>query len=419
MSRKLFFRLAFIIMLLHFHSAKSQPDHFAYAVTAVNKGGSEWVAVRKLDERTGEFSSILLNVKDNDQHISDFPAANAWTNPVVSNPVSNISGNPQVAPGSSVAAIAYDRKANRLYYTPMNIDQLRYIDLSTMQVFAVPDQFFSKAGKYDPRNAGPINRLVIAPDDYGYTITNDGNHLIRFTTNGSPVLKDLGDLVDDPLNKEMTIHSICANSGGDLIADDAGHLYLITGSNKVFKVDIATRITSYLATVSGLPEKFTTSGVAVSEDGQRLLVSSSTYTDAFFSIDPETWNASPAQKTHELYETADLANSNPLFSKTGASSSLFISKYPGNQNRIRIFPNPVLDDEVSIQFKELQPGNYTIQLANALGKRVIQQKVTITATGQTEIMFIPHDTPQGFYYIRILDEKNKVAGTQKLVVERW
>jgi hypothetical protein len=65
------------------------------------------------------------------------------------------------SPDSSVAAIAYDRKANRLYYAPMNIDQLRYIDLSTMESVAVPEQFFSSAGKYDFRNAGPINRMVI------------------------------------------------------------------------------------------------------------------------------------------------------------------------------------------------------------------------------------------------------------------
>jgi Secretion system C-terminal sorting domain len=392
MSRKSFFRLAFIIMPFLFNSAESQPDHFAYAFTAVNKGGSAWVALRKLDTRTGEFSSILLNVQDND--------------------------HPQPAPGGSVAAIAYDRKANRLYYTPMNIDQLRYIDLSTMESFTISDQFFSKAGKYDFKNAGPINRMVIAPDDYGYTITNDGNHLIRFTTNGSPVLTDLGDLVDDPLNKEMTIHSFCTNSGGDLVADDAGHLYLITGSNKVFKVDIATRITSYLATVSGLPQKFTTSGVAVSENGKQLLVGSSVYSDAYFLIDPETWNASPSQ-THDLYESADLANSNVLLTKTTPNSTVFISKSPENLNRIKIFPNPVLDDEVSIQFNELQPGHYTIQLANALGRSVKQQKATITGHTQTEIMHIPGYTAQGFYYIRILDEKNNVVGTQKLVVERW
>src|SRR5450432_392109 len=390
MSRILFIRLAIIAISFLVNSAKGQQDHFAYAVTAVNKGGTEWVALRKLDTRTSEFSSILLNIKDND---------------------------PQSAIGGSVAAIAYDGRTNRLYYTSMQIDQLHYIDLSTMKSFTVADQYFSKAARYDLKNDGPINRMVIAPDGYGYTITNDGTHLIRFTTNGSPVLSDQGDLQDDPLNKEMTIHSICANSGGDLVADDAGHLYLITGFNKVFKVDIATRVTSYLGTVSGLPQKFTTSGVAVSEDGKQLLVSSSVYSDAFFLVDPETWNASPSQTTHEIYESADLANSNVLFTKT-TNSNLFISKSQENLNRIRIFPNPVLDDEVSIQFNELPTGNYTIQLANLLGKKLIEQKATIIGTTQTEIMHIPGYTAQGFYYIRILDEKNNVVGTQKLVVER-
>src|SRR5450432_4272617 len=392
MSRILFIRLAIIAISFLVNSAKGQQDHFAYAVTAVNKGGTEWVALRKLDTRTSEFSSILLNIKDND---------------------------PQSAIGGSVAAIAYDRRTNRLYYTSMQIDQLCYIDLSTMKSFTVSDQYFSKAGKYDLKNDGPINRMVIAPDDYGYTITNDGTHLIRFTTYGSPVLTDLGDLVDDPLNKEMTIHSPCTNSGGDLVADDAGHLYLITGSNKVYKVDIATRVTTYLATVTGLPQKFTTSGVAVSENGKQLLVSSSVYSDDYFLIDPETWNASPSHTTHEMYESADLANSNPLITKTTGHSNLFISKSLEKLNRIRIFPNPVPDDEVSIQFNELPLGNYTIQLTDAFGKRVLEQKATITGDTQTDIMHIPRYAAQGFYYIRILDEKNNVVGTQKLVVERW
>src|SRR5882757_4582460 len=100
MSRILFFRLACITMPFLFNSAKGQPDHFAYAVTAVHKGGAEWVALRQLDTRTSEFSSILLNVRDND---------------------------PQTATGGSVAAIAYDRRTNRLYYTSMQIDQLHYI----------------------------------------------------------------------------------------------------------------------------------------------------------------------------------------------------------------------------------------------------------------------------------------------------
>lgn len=393
MNSRLFFGMVCLTSLLQVSQAKSQPDHLTYVVTAVNKGGTAWIALRTLDTRTGAFSGILLNLRDHDQQ--------------------------QAIPDSSVAAIAYDRKANRLYYTPMNIDQLRYIELNTMETFPVAGQFFSKTGNYEIVNTGPINRMVIAPDDFGYTITNDGTHLMRFTTQGSPVLSDLGDLVEDPQNKEMTVHSICSNSGGDLAADDAGHLYLITGTNKVFKVDISSRKTTYLATVSGLPQKFTTSGVAVSEDGRQLLVSSSTWSEGYFFVDPETWAASPATVTKYSYESADLANSNMLITKKGVHGDVFVSKNLDILNRIRVFPNPVLDDMVSIQFNELHPGNYTIQLANAIGKILIEQKVVITGSAQTESMHLTHYTAQGFYYVRILDEKNNVVSTQKLVVERW
>ena len=157
LGRLLFFIGVYLPLMCIFHTASGQSDHFTYAVTSVNKGGTAWIALRKLDTRTGEFGNILMNLRDNP------------------------------SPDSSVAAIAFDRKTNRLYYTAMNNDQLRYIDLSTMQSVAVADQFFSKTGKYDPRNAGPINRMVIAPDGNGYTITNDGTHLIKFSTSGSPV----------------------------------------------------------------------------------------------------------------------------------------------------------------------------------------------------------------------------------------
>lgn len=420
--RKIFFwRMALMTMPLLFNSARSQNDHFAYAVTAVNKGGTEWVALRKLDTRTGEFSNILLNVQDKDQDLFDFAAYKEYANKKVTNSSNGTlaSFSPQPALSSSVAAIAYDSKANRLYYAPMSIDQLRYIDLSTMEVITFSDQYFSKAGKYDFKTAGAINRMVIAPDDFGYTITNDGNHLIRFSTNGAPVLTDLGELQDDPLNKDMSIrNNPCANSGGDLIADDAGGLVLITGSNRVFKVDIATRKTSYLATISSLPAKFTTSGVAVSEDG-KILISSSLYADGYFMVDPETWNASVPSGKHEAFGSSDLANSNVLHSKTAANSNLFTTKAPDKVSQFRVFPNPVMDDEVSIQFNGMKPGNYTIQLASVLGNTVLKLKATVIGNTQTELVHIPGSTAQGFYYVSILDENNKVVGTQKLVVERW
>jgi len=385
MGRILITGLLNVSLLFFTHAASAQPDLFAYAVTAIHKGGSEWIAVRKLDTKTGEFGRILWQVQDS----------------------------------SRIAALAYDRRNSRLFYTPMNTDQLHYVDLFTMQSFAVPDQFFSKAGSYQSTNAGPINRMVIAPDDFGYTITNDGNHLLRFTTRGTPTITDMGDLADDPQNKEWTIHSICTNSGGDLVADNAGHLFLITGTNRVYKIDIATRLTSYISTVSGLPQKFATSGLAVNENGDGIIATSAVWSDAAFLIDPETWNASPISSAQTVFESSDLANSNVLFSKTDPESNLFVSKNPENRNNIRIFPNPVSDDIVSIQFNQLPPGNYTIQLTDITGSRLSEQNAVIISQSQTDVIHIPHSLAQSFYYVRILDEKNNQVSIQKLVVERW
>jgi hypothetical protein len=378
-------------------------EGFAYAVTAVNNSTTEWVALRKLDIRVGKLSNMLLNLYDKNQR--SFLANNASANLVA--PVN-----------SGVAALAYDRKSNRLFYVPINNDQLRYIDLATMATFPVEDGSFSKAGHYVFQTSSPITRLVIAPDDYGYTVTTDGNHLIRFTTNGTPVLKDLGYLVDDPHNNEMSISSTCANAGGDLVAGDAGDLYLITATNRVFKIDIKTRITTFLATISGLPSRFTTNGAAVDENG-KLIVCSSVYKDGFFIVDPKTWKAFPALENQPLYNCSDLANSNVLHTNNSIPSALFFNRSLSRSGKVRIFPNPVLFDKVSVQFNQLPPGAYTIQLANIFGNKVMQQKVIITNHTHTETVHLSGLLSQAFYYVCILNDKNVIVSLDKLAVERW
>lgn len=386
----------FISLVFFLNEVRAQTDRITYAVTAINSGEKEWIALRKLDTRTGKFGSMILNL----------------TNKM---PAAKVAGS---QPGNTgVAAIAYDRKFNRLYYVSMNDDQLRYIDLATMVTYPVAGKTFSKAGNYVFQPFDPITRLVIAPDDYGYTITNDGNHLIRFTTTGTPAITDLGNLTDDPHNNEMTIHSSCANAGGDMVADNAGNLYLVTASNRVYKVNIKTRLATYITNIAGLPAQFTTNGAAVNENGQ-LIVSSSIYTDGCFIVDPQTWKVIPGTVDHQLYGVADLASSNVLHTKKIAPS-VFVISWPLKQaSKVKVFPNPVLFNEVSVQFAGLPPGNYTIELVSALGKTVMQQKAIISANVQTEVLQISTITAQGFYYIRVLNEKQNIVSIQKLAVER-
>ena len=414
-------KMLYVLMLAVFPvSVIGQSDQITYAITSANMGSNDWVALRTLNMRTGKLSQMLLNM--NDRGLLQYDIAThklkdnmAW--PVLSFPiVANNAAVPKV--NSGVAAIAFDQRTNRLFYVPMSDDMLRYIDLSTMKVYAEPELSFSKAGNYTFKSTHPVTRLVITPDGYGYTITTDNNRLIRFTTNNKPSFTDMGELKDDPRNREMTILNTCSNVGGDMVADDAGNLYLITASNHVYKIEIKTRLATYLATIAGLPGTFSTNGAAINEKGN-LLVSSSIYTEASFIVDHKTWQASPSPAIQHLYGIADLASSNVLPIKKSNTSVILFGKPLLKTGNIKVYPNPVLFDEVNIQFNDLPTGKYIIELTDPLGRKVIQQKVKLTRQTQTALIQIPTITAQAFYYIRILNEKNALVSTHKLAVERW
>jgi hypothetical protein len=408
--------LRYVLILTVFPiSVIGQSNQITYAITSDNTGSNDWVALRTLNMRTGKFSQRLLNM--NDKGLLHYNMVTHKLEDKIAWPVLSLP-NPAVPKvNTGVAAIAFDQRTNRLFYVSMSDDMLRYIDLSTMKVFAEPELSFSKAGNYTFKSTNPVTRLVITPDGYGYTITTDDNRLIRFTTNNKPSLTDMGKLKDDPRNKEMTILNSCSNLGGDMVADDAGNLYLITASNRVYKIEIKTRLATYLATIAGLPATFTTNGAAINENGN-LLVSSSIYTEASFIVDHKTWQASPSPAIQHLYGIADLASSNVLSIKKSNPVILF-GKPLLKTGNIRVYPNPVLFDEVNIQFNDLPTGKYIIELADPLGRKVIQQKVKLTSQSQTALIRIPTITAQAFYYIRILNEKNALVSTHKLAVERW
>ena len=136
------------------------------------------------------------------------------------------------------AALAYDKKHERLYYTPMNIAQLRYIDLKTGKVyFFEDDQFGLVQGRGDVPNQ--ITRMVIASDGNGYAITNDANHLIKFTTDKKAIITDLRPLTDDASNGSYSVHN-SARFGGDVIADVNKNLYLVGADRTVYKINLDT-----------------------------------------------------------------------------------------------------------------------------------------------------------------------------------
>ena len=163
----------FAFLLIITSELKAQTDEFAYAITDVSKEGSAWKVLRKLDLKTGEYSNVLLD--GTDEKTKAFDATTKKQLPL------NIAGNDKMQQSpftSGVAAIALDKKHNRLFFTPMGFNQLRYIDLSTMQVYYVTDQTFSTVTKEQHGPGKIISRMVITPDGTGYGISNDGTEFI-------------------------------------------------------------------------------------------------------------------------------------------------------------------------------------------------------------------------------------------------
>jgi hypothetical protein len=390
-------------------------DRFAYAVTDVQKEGAGWNFLRRIDFKTGVFSEVLLNGNDFNQaaydaatkkQITDFP------------PEAQYRFSTQPAFSSGVAAMAYDRKNNRIWYTPMFIDQLRYIDLKTMKVFYVTDHSFTGMAKKHDDQSNIVTRMVIANDGFGYALTNDGNHLIRFHTRKNTITH-LGALTDAPGNNGISIHNYCSSFGGDMIADDEGNLIIVSARNTVFKVNIESKVASYLGTIKGLPQNFTSNGVVVNDENQ-ILLSSASNGDTWAVLNLTGLTATPYKPESGIWRSSDLANSNILQTRSSAVpavETLTRTESPAD-NRIMVYPNPVRDDKFTVQFSQLQSGNYTLTLNDVMGRRVMSRNVIISGVEHVENISLNRASAKGVYMIKLTSQQNsKMVYTKKIVVQ--
>ena len=411
-------RLASFLLgaLLFTTLAQSQTDRFVYAVTDIQKEGANWSFLRKLNLQSGEYSQVLLNGTEMNQVAYDAATKKQIESFGI---VARYGYSTQPAFSSGVAAMAFDKKNNRIWYTPMFIDQLRYIDLKSMNVFYVTDQPLTGMPNKSSDQGNIVTRMVIAPDGNGYLMTNDGTHLIRFSTGKKTDITDLGTLVDDPANKGTSIHNSCSSFGGDMIADNDGNLYIISARNQVFKANIGSKVATYLGGISGLPVDFTTNGAAV-DANNKILVSSAINGNSYFTVDPVTWAATAFKASNGIWRSSDLGSSNALITRK-TSSAPEIKSLPILaeiiSNNIQIYPNPVVNNQFTIQFSQLEAGNYIVQVTDVMGRQVVQHKVSINADEQTENVKLSSVSAKGIYLVKVTDQNNKSVFAKKIIVE--
>lgn len=405
-----FYAAVLLVIAFNSASAQNQPGRFAYVFTDSIQAGKSWTSLRKLDLTTGEFSNVLIKGADKKMVLLD-----AATRKSIAFSQSNAidTTNASSAFATGVAAAAIDHKNSRLYFAPMVVDQLRYLDLNTMKVYCVTTENFTKT-KCDIGN--PIARMIIANDGYGYMITNDARHLVRFTTTKKPTIADLGALIDDSTNQAMTIFNFPVTAGGDMVADADNNLYLFTPTNRVYKIDVKTRVTKYVTTIKGLQGNFITNGAAVDANGN-VLISSSINNEAYYVVDPKTWTATAFKTKNGVYRSSDMATANILFASNKSAEIKSVVKNEVVSGCINVYPNPVANNRITVRLTDIKPGKYNLYLFDMQGAKVMNNKITVSRSDQIEVINFERYYPQGTYFVKIVGKNSKNTYNSKILVQ--
>ncbi|MEI6950686.1 T9SS type A sorting domain-containing protein [Paraflavisolibacter sp. H34] len=405
---------AFSACLITTLQVSAQNDQFAYAITDLSKDGMGWNALRKLNLQTGTYSQVLLD-GTNGKTVAFDAATKKQIEPQLAQRTNTFGATPF---GAGVAAMAFDKKHNRLYFTPMFHDELRYLDLSSMQLYYFSGQPFTTLANPNYDQGRIVTRMVIAPDGNGYAVTSDGDMLVKFTTGKTPTITQLGALIDDPSNNGVSIHSKCSSYGGDMISDDKGNLYIITARNHVFKVNTDTRVAKSLGNIEGLPADFTANGAVVDAEGN-LLVSSAINNSGYYVVDIETLKATLFAGMTDVFRSSDLANSNYLSSASRNPTKqieTIAAPQASGSNSIKVFPNPAVTDHFTVQFNNISSGDYTIELRNLVGQQILQKRISINGKYHAQQVSLAGSNARGVYLVKVLDLDRKTMFESKLMI---
>ena len=386
-----------------------EPANNAYAITSESIGSQVWTEVKLINLTNGQ---VIKNVYENSKaNYNLFDARSLKQITIAKNDSTSAMNDLRPFAGYS-AACAFDKKKNRLYYAPLFINQLRYIDLNaaTPSVYIFKDEKLSNAPDVEAEE-NQVTRMVFSSDGNGYALNNGGSHLVRFTTGENPQISDLGELNDAPENGDMKISDANTSWGGDMLADVSGYLYVISAHNQVFKIDVQTRTATYLQKIKGLPEGFTTNGAVVDGDGN-IIVSSANSIISYYKVDPDVWEAKEIAAGNQVFNTSDLGNNNLLFETNLAKrDDVFVTE------KISVYPNPVKSKVFRVTFDNKEPGEYNVQLIDISGRIVSDKAVSVYRGAQVSEVRVNNNLTKGMYMVKVLNHLNREVYTKKIIVE--
>ena len=321
-----------------------------------------------------------------------------------------------------VAAAAYDKNQNKLFFTPMRVGELRWLDLNAkgdaQKYYTVTSNLLNTNNALNDE-ANHFTRMVIAADGNGYALTNDGSRLVRFTTGKKITITDLGAVIDDESNKTVSVKNKCTSWGGDMIADAYNKLYIISANHYVFLLDVETRVAKQIGYITGLPANYSTNGAAVDKDGNIVVASANTFA-GYYKFSLKDFVATLIEGSDMVYNASDLANGNLLYQKEADAAKTFADfkpVVPVLTNEAHIYPNPVTANEFKIYFDGQTAGRYNVTITDLSGKPLMNRIITVNTKTQVETVPLNRTFAKGIYMVKVTDANNKFIFTERIVVQ--
>ncbi len=411
----------------------AQSNNRAFAITGESKGNVSWMVIREIDLTTGAEIRKIYSPTDKPALLDALTGAKLQrfdVNAEISNEVTTINRNGiantivtyangkraevVTAPTETlVAASALDTRNNRLFFTPMHSNELRYFDLNrgTNTVYYVRNV----ALKTFPETNGEadvITRMCFSYDGYGYALTNDFNHLIRFSSGEKITITDLGSVQDGKNNKAISIRNMCTSWGGDMVADALGGLYVISMRGNVFKINTETLVADYIGQIKNIPQDYTINGAAVDAEGN-VVVGCAIKSDHYYSVNLSKLEATALPKQQEqVFNTSDFASCH--YVNENAVKPKAVTTVKGN-SVVSLYPNPVTNRTLNIVFDAFAGSNHNVQLVDVGGNIILNKLININGKTTTQII-LPGSVTSGTYIIKVNDGAGKEQYSGKIVV---
>lgn len=376
-------------LILLFVSASSFAQQDIFALTGKESSNIIFQDFRALDSKKGMTQNILLSANDQPKIYSSKLNKEIFEN-------KNSSAN---ALANQIATLAVDGNGN-LVYMPMYSPNIYVLDAKTKNVTLVENNL-SNPTACD--TGSQFSRMTMGSDGHIYTLSNSGSQLLKISSNnGKYTVADLGTVTDDSANGENQLSKMQTGFGGDMIADDNNNFYIFSAMGSVFKFNINEMKAKFLGKIKGLPQNFSTNGVAVNADGKIILASAKG--GVLHSLKLETLQAEPMSGNINL----------PIYD-LGSPYVLRSNKQMVNIDKNDIYPTKVSEGFVNVKLAKSQKGNANVKVYNASGNLVSTQTITNISNSESRIEL--GKLISGVYLVNVESENGKTIVSKKIIVK--